>query len=155
VAQPFFGGVMVILSNNWTMLQCRSMRQLTEAKRGILKQVTLQGGGVSKAQRAFAVLPPQDMRIGARVLSHISFVTPVSSGKNVPTRDEDGVLPTLLFQRVFISSADHYVVFDSEVKCLYLSSRERRECRRINRSFLLRDGQSGSYSVVPEMSGFE
>jgi hypothetical protein len=42
---------------------------------GILKQATLPGGGVSKAQRAFAVLPPQDMRIGARTLSHISFVT--------------------------------------------------------------------------------
>jgi len=40
---------------------------------------------VSKAQRAFAVLPPQDMRIGASTLSYISFVTPVrvfSTGTN-------------------------------------------------------------------------
>ncbi len=27
-------------------------------------------------------------------------------------RDEDGVLPTVLFQRVFICVADHYAVFD-------------------------------------------
>ena len=83
-----------------------------EAKRGILKQASLQGGGVSKAQRAFAVLPPQDMRIGARTLSHISFVTPVSVERNVPPMEADGLLPTLLFQRVFISASDHYVVFD-------------------------------------------
>jgi hypothetical protein len=83
-----------------------------EAKRGILKQATLQGGGVSKAQRAFAVLPPQDMRIGARTLSHISFVTPVSVERNVPPMEADGLLPTVLFQRVFICNAKHYVVLD-------------------------------------------
>ena len=43
--------------------------QNRKAGRRILKQATLQGGGVSKAQRAFAVLPPQDMRIGARATS--------------------------------------------------------------------------------------
>jgi predicted aspartyl protease len=78
----------------------------------ILKQATLRAGNVSKAQQAFAVVPPQDMRIGARTLSHISFGTPVSVGQNVPTLDEDGVLPTVLFQRVYINFADHYVVFD-------------------------------------------
>jgi hypothetical protein len=67
---------------------------------------------VSKAQQAFAVVPLQDMRIGTRTLSHISFGTPVSVGQNVPTLDEDGVLPTVLFQRVYINFADHYVVFD-------------------------------------------
>jgi hypothetical protein len=83
-----------------------------EAKRGIPKQATLRGGSVGKAQRAFAVLPPQDMRIGARTLSDISFVTPVSDERNVPPMGADGLLPTLLFKRVFISASDHYVVFD-------------------------------------------
>jgi len=82
------------------------------ANSGLLKQATLQGDNVSKAQRAFAVLPPQDMRIGTRTLSHISFVTPVSVERNVPPMEADGLLPTLLFQRVFISASDHYVVFD-------------------------------------------
>ena len=30
----------------------------------------------------------------------------------MPARDEDGLLPTVLFQRVFICHADHYVIFD-------------------------------------------
>ena len=78
----------------------------------ILEQATLQGATVSKAQQAFAVLPPQEMRIGSRILSNVSFVTPVNTDKNIGTQDEDGLLPTLLFQRVFIGGADHYVVFD-------------------------------------------
>ena len=67
---------------------------------------------MSKAQRAFAVMPLQDMRIGARTLSHISFVTPVSVERNVPPMEADDLLPTVLFQRVFISSGLHYVVSD-------------------------------------------
>jgi hypothetical protein len=83
-----------------------------ETKSSLLKQATLQGDNVSKAQRAFAVLPPQDMRIGTRILSHVSFVTPASVERNVPTMEADGLLPTVLFQRVFICGSDHYVVFD-------------------------------------------
>jgi Aspartyl protease len=83
-----------------------------ETKSALLKQATLQGDNVSKAQRAFAVLPPQDMRIGTRTLSHVSFVIPVSVERNVPTMEADGLLPTVLFQRVFICGSDHYVVFD-------------------------------------------
>jgi hypothetical protein len=83
-----------------------------EANSALLKQATLQGSGVSKAQRAFAVLPLQDMRIGSRTLSHVYFVTPVSVEQNVPTMEADGLLPTVLFQHVFISGSDHYVVFD-------------------------------------------
>jgi aspartyl protease len=83
-----------------------------ETKSALLKQAALQGDNVSKAQRAFAVLPPQDVRIGTRTLSHVFFVTPVSVERNVPTMEADGLLPTVLFQRVFICGSDHYVVFD-------------------------------------------
>jgi hypothetical protein len=78
----------------------------------ILDQATRQGANMSKGQQAFAVLPPQDMRIASRTFGRISFVTPVSSENNVPSRQEDGLLPTVLFQRVFISSSYHYVIFD-------------------------------------------
>ena len=44
----------------------------------------------------------QDLLIGGRTLSRVPFVTPVSVGNDVPNRDEDGLLPTVLFQRVFI-----------------------------------------------------
>ncbi|MGC1297967.1 MAG: retropepsin-like aspartic protease [Alloacidobacterium sp.] len=84
-----------------------------EANSGLLKRATLQGSGVSKAQRAFAILPPQDMQIGSHTLSHVYFVTPVSVEQNVPTMEIDGLLPTVLFERLFISSGgDHYVVFE-------------------------------------------
>jgi hypothetical protein len=82
------------------------------ANSGLLKQATLQVDNVSKAQRAFAVLPPQDMRIGTRTLNQVYFVTPLSVGNDVPKQETDGVLPTVLFRRVFISGADNYVVFE-------------------------------------------
>jgi hypothetical protein len=73
-----------------------------------------QDGKVNNAQSVFAVVPPQIMQIGNRILSHISFVTPVTVGKNLRKQHEDGLLPTVLFERVFISggAGDHYVVFD-------------------------------------------
>ncbi len=54
-----------------------------------------EGNNLTEAQKAFAALPPQEMRIRKRIMSHIPFVTPVSVEKNVPGRDEDGLLPTL------------------------------------------------------------
>src|SRR5215469_7099492 len=83
-----------------------------EANSDLLKQATLQGGDVSKAQRAFAILPPQNMRIGTHTLSHVYFVTPVSVQHNVPAMEADGVLPTVLFQRVYFSHSGHFIVFD-------------------------------------------
>lgn len=84
----------------------------SEANSILLRQATLQVDGMTRAQRAFAVLPLQDMQIGTRTLTHVYFVTPVSVEHNVPTLETDGVLPTVLFQRVFISSSGHYVIFD-------------------------------------------
>jgi hypothetical protein len=83
-----------------------------ETKLRPLERAFLQGDNVSKAQQAFAVLPPQDMRIGSRTLSGVPFVTPLRPLKDLRGRQEDGLLPTLLFQRVFISASDHYVVLD-------------------------------------------
>jgi hypothetical protein len=78
----------------------------------LLKRATPREGDLTEAQTAFAVLPLQEVRIGKRTLSHVMFVTPVRAPKNAPQPDEDGLFPTLLFQRVFICGADHYVVFD-------------------------------------------
>lgn len=78
----------------------------------LIHAATLQGGNVTSAQRAFAVVPPQNMQIGNHILTHISFVTPVIVAKNLPKQREDGLLPTMLFQRVFISGTDHFVIFD-------------------------------------------
>ena len=84
-----------------------------DAERRILKQATRRSGNASNAQQAFADLPPQDMRIGARTVSQVHFVTPVNVGPNIPTRDEAGLLPTVLFKRVYINHADHFAVIET------------------------------------------
>jgi hypothetical protein len=78
----------------------------------LIHAATLQGANATSAQRAFAIVPPQNMQIGNYILSHISFVTPVAVAKNLPRQREDGLLPTVLFQRVFISGTGHYVAFN-------------------------------------------
>jgi hypothetical protein len=67
---------------------------------------------VSDARRAFAVLPPQDMRLGNRTVRRVPFVTPASGLQNIPDREEDGILATELFQRVFVSHSDRFIIFD-------------------------------------------
>jgi Aspartyl protease len=80
--------------------------------RALIQAATVRGAGATSAQRAFAVLPPQNMQIGNRILSDISFVTPVAVAKKFAQQREDGLLPTVLFQRIFISGRGYYVVFE-------------------------------------------
>jgi hypothetical protein len=82
-----------------------------ELEEPLLKHAKLQGAQASEAQRAFALLPPQDMRIGTRVVRKVPFVTPVSTARHID-REEDGVLATVLFQRIYVSHTDHYVILD-------------------------------------------
>ena len=81
-------------------------------KRPELKRLERAALRTSGANQAFAALAPQDVRIGAHILSKISFVTPVRFGQSLPAPEEDGLLPTVLFQSVFISHANRYVTFD-------------------------------------------
>ena len=83
-----------------------------ELEQPLLKRAKLQGPEVSSASRAFAVLPPQDMRLGNRIVRQVPFVTPASGSQNVPVREEDGILATVLFQRVYVSHTDRFVIFD-------------------------------------------
>ncbi len=83
-----------------------------ELQQPLLKYAKLQGPEVSDARRAFAVLPPQDMRLGNHMVRTISFVTPADGSQNVPDLEEDGILATVLFQRVFVSHSDRFVIFD-------------------------------------------
>lgn len=61
---------------------------------------------------SFAVLPPQDMRVGGHDFRQIAFVTPVTGGKSAEQPTVDGVLPTALFRSVFVSYADHFAVLE-------------------------------------------
>ena len=78
----------------------------------LLKHAHARGPEASEAQRAFALLPPQDMRIGSRTMRNIPFVTPVHAAQNSSDHEEDGILATVLFQRVYVNHTDRYVIFD-------------------------------------------
>jgi Aspartyl protease len=83
-----------------------------ELEEPLLRRAKLHTPEVSEARRAFAVLPPQDMTLGRRIVRKVPFVTPAAGAQNVPDREEDGILATVLFQRVFVSHSDHFVIFD-------------------------------------------
>jgi hypothetical protein len=60
------------------------------------------------------VMSGQDVRIGSQVTRQIAFITPISTGGTAIRTGEAGVLPTALFNRVFISCADHFVMFEPQ-----------------------------------------
>lgn len=65
----------------------------------------------ARAQFAYAFTPARNVRLGAHQEMEISFATPVGAAF-YSKPGEDGVLPTALFHRVFISAADRFVMFD-------------------------------------------
>jgi hypothetical protein len=68
--------------------------------------------GPDGAERVFAALPPQDMQIGTLTVHQISYVTPAATRKDIPKVEVDGLLPTAIFRRVYISYADRFVVLE-------------------------------------------
>ena len=84
----------------------------SELEQPLLKRARLQGPEVGDSRKAFAILPPQDMKLGSRLVRKVPFVTPANGSQNVPDREEDGILPTVLFQRVYVSHSDRFVIFD-------------------------------------------
>ena len=82
-----------------------------ELEEPLLKRAKLQGPEAGDARRAFAVLPPQDMKLGSRIVRKVPFVTPASAA-NAPDREEDGILATVLFQRVYVCHSGRFVIFD-------------------------------------------
>jgi hypothetical protein len=61
----------------------------------------------------FGAIPDQNVRIGSRTTRQITFMAPIcTSGRRIPRAGEDGLLPTRLFKKVFISYTDHFVMFD-------------------------------------------
>ena len=64
------------------------------------------------SQMALTVLPSEEVRIGSRVRRELAFLVPAGAGSRLIGAGEDGLLPTAIFKRVFISYADHFVIFD-------------------------------------------
>jgi hypothetical protein len=73
--------------------------------------VPLRSRGTDGVEHGFAVLNRQDVQIGPHLLRELLFVMPVSPRTDIPTPEVDGLLPTAVFQRVYINYADHYAVF--------------------------------------------
>ena len=68
---------------------------------------------VNGAEQSFTVQPPQDIHIGKRSVRQVSFVRPLNTIGEGPTPREDGLMPTMAFQRVFISYAGRYAKLDN------------------------------------------
>lgn len=62
--------------------------------------------------RYFVTLPAQSVQIGTHTLNEIAFIVPLDSTRPAVRSDADGLLPTGLFKRFFISYAAGYVVFN-------------------------------------------
>jgi hypothetical protein len=67
---------------------------------------------VNGIQQTFAVLPAQDIRVGAIPVNHVPIVVPMNAVGIGPGPREDGLLPTMAFARVFISYSKNYAAFD-------------------------------------------
>ena len=67
---------------------------------------------VNGVEQAFAVLPPRNVEIGKESVRQVSFVMPLNAVRGGPVPREDGLLPTIAFQRVFISCSGGYVVLE-------------------------------------------
>jgi hypothetical protein len=78
---------------------------------GFYVSAPIRDRGPDGVERAFTALPPQDMQIGTLTIHQISFVTPVTR-KDIPKIAVDGLLPTAIFRRVYISYADRFVVVE-------------------------------------------
>jgi hypothetical protein len=72
----------------------------------------LRSRGTDGVDHAFAVLGRQEVQIGPHTFHEIPFVMPVNGATNAPKPAVDGLLPTALFQRVYINYAHHYSVLE-------------------------------------------
>jgi len=64
-------------------------------------------------RQGFRVLPALDLHIGRHTVPQVTFAVPTNSVGRGPSAREDGILPTMAFQRVFISAAGHYAAMES------------------------------------------
>jgi predicted aspartyl protease len=72
----------------------------------ILKRV------VGGAEQAFAVLQPTDVSVAGGNVRQVAFVQPINSIGAVHQVREDGVLPTQMFRRVFVSYRTQFAILD-------------------------------------------
>jgi hypothetical protein len=77
------------------------------SKNAVLTRVN--GNGV--AQR-FAVLTVSHIQVGTHSFHRIPFAITIDIGRDVPKLQQDGLLPTVLFQWIYINRSQGYVVIE-------------------------------------------
>jgi len=70
----------------------------------------IQGQSLDGIVRTFALLPPQEMRIGNIIFPQITFSTLLGTNRDGFSGEVDGLLPTNLFRSVYFGYADRFVV---------------------------------------------
>jgi len=73
---------------------------------------TLRGGGAGGGMRAFAALPPQEMKIGSFTFHQVSFLTLRQAKTDRRPIAADGVLTTGIFRRILISYTQNFAVVE-------------------------------------------
>jgi hypothetical protein len=79
---------------------------------GVVEGASWHGMGANGQQQAFVALPPQDMRINDVALSGVTFLALRSERKASHASAFDGLLPTGLFKRVFVSQNGEFAVLE-------------------------------------------
>jgi hypothetical protein len=76
----------------------------------IQKQPSLTGRVVGNSNQSFAATPTQDIYFGSHALTQVTFVTPLKSTHSRSMHGEDGLLPTSLLRRIFISYNNRFII---------------------------------------------
>jgi hypothetical protein len=95
--------------SNAPMLFKNSLGDAWWLQRSHARQGNTAGGGPALA---FAAVPSQEVEFSQHTRRQIAFFTPIGEKPVTSGNGEDGLLPTAIFNAVFISYADHFVVFE-------------------------------------------
>ena len=79
---------------------------------GVIEGASWHGKGANGEQEAFVALPPQDIKAGDVALSKVPFLAMRNDQKLSRAKAYDGLLPTGLFRRVFISHSGEFAVLE-------------------------------------------
>jgi len=83
-----------------------SARRSIPANARTLKRV------VEGVEQDFAILQPQDIALGGEKIRQVTFVQPMNSVGTLREPREDGLLPTALFQRAFVSYRGGFAILE-------------------------------------------
>jgi hypothetical protein len=80
---------------------------------GVLQGSSWHGSGLNGEQQAFVALPPQDMTFNGLALSRVPFLALRNERKDSHSATLDGLLPTGLFRRVFVSQGGEFAIVET------------------------------------------